>query len=147
MSEYHFNKNRLKSSDIWDSSVDQIMERFDEINDSLNRKLEGNLYLVDNKYKIQFSFFEIKIFEKSLLFFRLTEVDILLYSYIRVLKKYSSLIKGALSIEKYTNLVDFYANLDKKYDRILKDKFNSQNRNFKENKMKSLANATNEVKR
>ena len=125
MSEYYFNRNRLKSLNIWDSSVDQIMERFDEINDSLNRKLEGNLYLVDNKYKIQFSFFKIKNFLKKLIIFRLTEVDILLYSYIRVLKKHSSLIKGALSIEKYTNLVDFYANLDKKYDRILKDKFNA----------------------
>jgi len=50
--------------------------------------------------------------------FRLSEADILLYSYIRILKKYSQFKQALEKIEHYPNILDFYANMDTKFNQL-----------------------------
>lgn len=79
------------------------MESLIEVLDSLNRKLDGNLYVIDN---------------------RQSDVDILLYSYLKVINVYGQFEQINDSLTRFHNLMDFYANMDLKYSKLLKEKLN-----------------------
>ena len=49
LSEYNFNKNRMQAMNLWNLDKKQILDKFVEMNDALNRKLEGKVYLIDNR--------------------------------------------------------------------------------------------------
>ncbi len=102
------------------------MDKFAEINEAINRKLEGKLYLIDNRYIISSLRISIHIgkIKTKLWFCRFSEADIILYCYIRVLKTYPELFGEATNtIQQFSNIVDFYANLSVKYDEILDNYF------------------------
>jgi hypothetical protein len=50
--EYSYVKNKLQMNGLWSLENGEILRCFDEFNDAINRKLEGSLYLIDNKCSI-----------------------------------------------------------------------------------------------
>ncbi len=119
--EKRFIKNKLVSKSVWHLSSDKMLDQFAQVNDSLNKKLNGNLYLFENKYVFKkANFMLVKHFREIIICLknvkRLSEVDILLYSYIRVLQNRVQFKQAAKQIEKFSNLIDFYANMDTKFN-------------------------------
>jgi hypothetical protein len=83
-----------------------MLNKFAEVNDSLNRKLasEEHTYLIEN---------------------RLSEVDILLYSYLKLLHTNKPYFDSLLdSLKQFKHLETFFANMDEKYSNLLKEKLN-----------------------
>ena len=116
--EYYFNKNKLQASKIWYKDSKQVKKImfflffnqvsccFNNLNfykvisglievvESFDKKLNGSVYLIDN---------------------RLTEADILLYSYIKIITHNFQFTPIYEAIDKFTNLADFYENLNDIY--------------------------------
>ncbi len=112
LNEYYFVKNKLDSSNDTSKLTRQdILNKFIEVNDSLDRKLnntnknnDDHFYLIENRF---------------------SEADILLYSYLKVLNTYKQQFEFVLSsLENFKNLQRFYLNLNQKYSHILNEKLN-----------------------
>ncbi|RMZ99129.1 metaxin-2 isoform X1, partial [Brachionus plicatilis] len=89
--EYYFKRKYLQSNNLWDLKKDKVMHRFSEVNECLNKKLKDNAYLMGNN---------------------MTEVDILLYSFIKVLTINSVFEELNASLGDLTHLRDYFAKMD-----------------------------------
>ncbi|CAF0779475.1 unnamed protein product [Brachionus calyciflorus] len=101
LNEFYFNRNKLVSNKIWNLEKLEVLEKFRETNDCLNKKLEGSLYLIGNN---------------------MTEADILLFSYLKVLHLYSDFDETLNLLHDFRNINDFYANMSRKLQNILMEK-------------------------
>jgi hypothetical protein len=109
--EYYFVKNKLESSnETWKMTRQDILNKFIEVNESLDRKLsisnndEKHFYLIENRF---------------------SEADILLYSYLKVLNTHKKEFEFILtSLDNFENLKRFYLNLNQKYSQFLNEKLN-----------------------
>ena len=79
-----------------------MLNKFIEVNDSLDRNLaNGLLYLIGNRF---------------------SEADIILFSYLKVVKSYKEFDSIQTSLSQFGNLNTFFANLDEKYSSFLREK-------------------------
>ena len=101
-SDYFYIRNKLKSNKLWDLDAKKIIDRFSEILESIDRKLNNNNYLIDNK---------------------LTEADILLYSYLKIILNFKEFNDLKLYIQQFKNIQNSYANLNNHNNQLIKENY------------------------
>lgn len=78
------------------------MKKFEEVSEALDRKLNIHQYLIDNT---------------------ITEVDLLVYSYLKIIQIFNELEPMNILIHKHSNLRKFFIHMNDKFGDTLKKTF------------------------
>jgi len=97
--ELYFVRNYLVQNKIWKLSKDEVINRLREFCEALEKRLsQSGEHIIDN---------------------RLTEVDIILYSYLRTIKNFDVFETLAVNIFSFANIQSYYNNLNNQFDEKL----------------------------